>query len=84
MSGNKFEDQMYELRLDYGMSEPLFERLLQMAKTAHRCLENWTDADAAIQRVRDLHLPYPSGWCPACNHDTYPCPTIRALDGEQE
>ena len=41
-------------------------------------------AEAAIQRVRDLHKPKFHG-DPMCNHcfRTYPCDTIRALDGEQ-
>lgn len=51
--------------------------------------------DEAIQRVRDLHKPMildgaPIGWeaCVFCYGDdgspwVYPCPTIRALDGEQ-
>jgi hypothetical protein len=37
----------------------------------------------AIERVRDLHYEYPdTGDCAGCNH-IYPCPTIKALDGEQ-
>ena len=41
----------------------------------------------AIQRVRELHIPKPC-WCcedvlcANCN-ETYPCSTIKALDGEQ-
>ena len=36
----------------------------------------------AIERVRDLHYEYPdTGDCAGCNH-IYPCPTIKALDGE--
>lgn len=47
----------------------------------------------AIQRVRDLHPATPNqvgpGYvCATCvdidNSEPYPCPTIRALDGEQE
>jgi len=39
---------------------------------------------AAIERVRELHYEYPdTGDCAGCNH-IYPCPTIKALDGEQE
>ena len=45
--------------------------------------------EAAIQRVRELHTPYrimlgsvPTDTnCNGCNR-TYPCPTIRALDGD--
>lgn len=48
----------------------------------------------ALQRVRELHTDSPAGVCPSCgdvNAQTmgtgdglvnYPCPTIRALDGE--
>lgn len=42
----------------------------------------------AIQRVRKLHSPIQDkfvvtlSWCFSCEQD-YPCPTIKALDGEQ-
>lgn len=57
----------------------------------------WKLADQrgeVITRVRDLHTDSPAGVCPSCgdvNAQTmgtgdglvnYPCPTIRALDGE--
>ncbi len=40
----------------------------------------------AINRVRELHKPYIYGnadgsSCSACDNE-YPCPTIKALDGE--
>ena len=42
---------------------------------------------AAIQRVRELHYNtathHPSGCCSECG-GTYPCPTVRALDGGAE
>jgi hypothetical protein len=46
--------------------------------------------DATIQRVRELHRYLPcncgdgicTGFCEVCD-DEYPCPTIKALDGEQ-
>jgi hypothetical protein len=43
---------------------------------------------AAIDRVRALHARYRCKNCPACEPDcvecdvAYPCPTLRALDGE--
>ena len=44
-------------------------------------------AEAAIQRVRELHYNtathHPSGCCSECG-GTYPCPTVRALDGGAE
>ena len=46
-----------------------------------------TDNEAAIQRVRELHYNtathHPSGCCSECG-GTYPCPTVRALDGGAE
>ena len=42
------------------------------------------------KRVRELHKPwhYKSGEisdiCSHCHDELYPCPTIKALDGEQE
>ena len=61
-------------------------------------LEKWTldwqyraeKAEAAIARVRELHTPYrimlghvPTDTnCEGCRR-VYPCPTIRALDGER-
>lgn len=45
-----------------------------------------TPAEAAIARVRALHRnEYES--CAECTHEfsvSYPCPTIRALDGEEQ
>ena len=49
--------------------------------------------EAAVQRIIDLHKPFYNGFhllCSACfegrhdGHLFYPCPTIKALDGEQE
>jgi len=41
------------------------------------------DAEAAIQRVRELHAPYwdVTEMCRECSDD-WPCGTIRALDGD--
>ncbi len=43
------------------------------------------EAEATIQRVRELHYNtathHPSGCCSECG-GTYPCPTVRALDGD--
>ena len=43
--------------------------------------------DEAVQRVRDLHIPNPRYVgehipCVVCK-ETIPCPTIKALNGEQ-
>jgi len=51
----------------------------------NECLQ-WLDAErATIQRVRELHYNtathHPSGCCSECG-GTYPCPTVRALDGD--
>jgi hypothetical protein len=41
-------------------------------------------ANEALARVRELHYEYPdTGDCAECNH-IYPCPTIKALDGETD
>ena len=41
----------------------------------------------AVARVRALHVPYSAAYgsaeCEHCDHP-YPCPTIRALDGEAD
>jgi hypothetical protein len=51
-----------------------------------------TELQSAIQRVRELHRKDLSGDCSACvidaqygakMYENYPCPTIKALDGEQ-
>ena len=49
--------------------------------------------EADIQRVRDLHKPNDDNECSVCacgvwndgelEYERYPCPTLRALDGEQ-
>ena len=43
--------------------------------------------EAQVQRVRELHYNtathHPSGCCSECG-GTYPCPTVRALDGGAE
>ena len=45
------------------------------------------EAQATIERVRELHYNtathHPSGCCSECG-GTYPCPTVRALDGGAE
>jgi hypothetical protein len=58
--------------------------------TKDHCLDDWQRKlwDAAQEeikeRVRELHYEYPdTGDCAGCDH-IYPCPTINALDGEQE
>jgi hypothetical protein len=58
--------------------------------TRGHCLDDWQRKlwDAAQEelkeRVLELHYEYPdTGDCAGCDH-IYPCPTIKALDGEQE
>jgi predicted aldo/keto reductase-like oxidoreductase len=52
-------------------SEGLAEQFIWMSK--------------AIHRVRELHKQETeiTSFCKECSY-TYPCPTIQALDGEQE
>ncbi|MGY5048269.1 hypothetical protein ACWDE0_21955 [Streptomyces sp. 900105755] len=48
-------------------------------------LRHATPAEAAIARVRALHREE-YGCCAECTHESgvlWPCPTIRALDGER-
>jgi hypothetical protein len=55
----------------------------------------WTDElkelKDSIQRVRELHYKTNGGYCHCCCQGSiecepfpYPCPTIKALDGEQK
>jgi hypothetical protein len=50
-------------------------------------IKHYNDQEDAINRVLDLHREDVEGHCPACRKDvgyeSYPCPTIKALDGEQ-
>ena len=40
---------------------------------------------AAVERVRELHVPDGEGFCRACDYGTqHPCPTIAALDGDEQ
>lgn len=70
-----------------------------VATTSLKTLSDLLDANLKIQRVRELHTPILYGFSTEydCSHcksecvdyssdtDTvpYPCPTIKALDGEQ-
>ena len=56
-----------------------------------RC-HGYNHANAAIQRVREIHTPveyHGQVFCSVCSYDgipeslAYPCPTIKTLDGEQ-
>lgn len=46
------------------------------------------ELEAAVDRVRRLHGQFsalglaPGEWCPGCGHPE-PCPTIRALNGQE-
>lgn len=61
-----------------------------------RMYNHWVTAEATEARVRELHRPSRSTiWshdlqqaitvttCQQCGSDPYPCPTIKALDGEK-
>ena len=47
--------------------------------------QNFKDAMDAIERVRELHIKEKDNpnaeWCQEC-FAKYPCPTIKALDGD--
>lgn len=65
------------------MRDPYPDALEQLDQMRDRAFE----AEATIQRVRELHYNtathHPSGCCSECG-GTYPCPTVRALDGGAE
>ena len=48
-------------------------------------VERYERAEAAIQRVRELHTPYwdVTEMCRECSDD-WPCDTLRALDGDSD
>ena len=72
---------------------PLLMAMMNAESTKFR--RRAEQAEATIQRVRELHRPSRSTiWshnlqqaitvttCQQCGSDQYPCPTIKALDGE--
>ena len=65
------------------MRDPYLDALEQLDQMRDRAFE----AEATIQRVRELHYNtathHPSGCCSECG-GTYPCPTVRAFDGGAE
>ena len=71
------EDEHLWWRIGCGHHQNLYEA----------AVERYERAEAAIQRVRELHYNtatrHPSGCCSECG-GTYPCPTVRALDGGAE
>lgn len=63
----------------------------EMGTMIVRLLNSVGYLEDAIERVRELHKPFHFPEtphitnCEACDpRDTWPCDTIRALDGEQE
>lgn len=65
---------------------PAAEALL-VAYDATQLAEMHAAASARIKRVRALHRDeYGCGSCAECTHEfgvPFPCPTIRALDGQE-
>ncbi|MFD5814382.1 hypothetical protein [Streptomyces sp. NPDC127038] len=64
---------------------PAAEALL-IAYDAAQLAEMHAAACARIKRVRALHRDE-YGTCAECTHESgvpYPCPTIRALDGQEQ
>lgn len=64
------------------------EELSPIAQFIVNTMNNKALKDAhAIQRVRNIHIPLHDKWlgdlrwCAICEVE-YPCPTIKALDGE--
>lgn len=53
-----------------------------LLNSAQRMFGDLNRMQQAIQRVRELHFQDEPNWCFHCD-DLYPCPTIKALDGEQ-
>ena len=66
---------------------PAAEALL-VAFDETQLAEMHASACARIKRVRALHRQeYGDGSCAECTHEfhvSYPCPTIRALDGQEQ
>ena len=61
------------------------DRWTGVCESPEEVVRELKQAQAAIQRVRELHYNtathHPSGCCSECG-GTYPCPTVRALDGD--
>ena len=71
-------------RLESAYQRGRQERLGDIDKQIIKAFSNEAELEAAVQRVRDLHQPYPEEpHCQGCEGGPWPCDTIRALDGEQ-
>jgi hypothetical protein len=64
------------------------ERLRADARTASRWYKEWQDSDTRIEAALALHKPYEMNhqrYCDLCDGGgiQWPCPTVKALRGEQ-
>ena len=73
------EAEMWHLMLKDGRNTLVFCRSDEL----DRFREENARLRAAVERVRAVHIPvgYDVDLCWACRCD-YPCPTLRALDGD--
>lgn len=96
------KDKTYVIEIDHIVSEEHVRSVIKTFKESTgsnaivlhgaRIARVASEAEEAIERVRELHKPIEIGvdygdnygalGCPICN-ELYPCATIKALDGEQ-
>lgn len=50
---------------------------------AELALERAEKAEAKLARVREMHREDREGYCELCCGEEHPCPTRRAIEGEQ-
>lgn len=73
------DDQLSQLYDDLDRAETENAELRDALAHCHE-REPRQRAEAAIERVRALHVPDENGECRDCGASYDPCPTIRALD----
>jgi hypothetical protein len=93
-------NKTYVIETDQYTSRDQMQHLMDLwkEKTGSNCLilqgaklaKEFTDAEEAVQRVREIHMPFwlDEPYCSECHsyeddekYASYPCPTIQALDG---
>lgn len=90
---NDVDRGILELALENGAAEnrEVLHAAVGVIVRAHRMEvidRTRAELEPSIDRVRRLHsqsedsILAPGRWCPACGQET-PCPTIRALRGDQ-
>ncbi|MFI7468180.1 hypothetical protein [Nonomuraea sp. NPDC049646] len=79
----EIESSRHELQLADDLNDELRRQLKALDRENQIARQGRDAANAAVARVRALHseIPHKRGSCYCAN--PYPCPTIRALDGEE-